>query len=103
MTADELADRFAIRELTAAYNNTIDGGDVAGFARTFTATGEFVVPGGLEEPLRGTDQIEGFARAIGYGCIHMTTDAVITVDGDRAQQHCSLSCAGASVKDEGWR
>lgn len=85
-TLTTLADKIAIRELTATYNRAVDDGRVDDALQTF-------VPGGtLEIPGMGAMGDEGLRALFGslQGNIHATTDAIVDVDGDRARQLCTL-------------
>jgi ketosteroid isomerase-like protein len=84
----DLADRVAIRELTARYNHAFDDADAVGFADQFTEEGVFNVSGKLVA--EGREALERTARDIGYGVVHATTDAIVTIDGDTATQLCTL-------------
>lgn len=90
-TLQELLDRVSIRELTARYNTAIDNGDVDGFVRTFIPDGIFYATAGQQ--LNGREEIKSFGKVLGFGCIHMTMDAVIEIDGDRARQTCTMLVA----------
>jgi hypothetical protein len=82
-----LVDRTAIVELTARYNRAFDGVDVEGWLRTFTEDGVMVRDG---RAWRGHDELRRLIERVGYGMVHLTTDPVITISGDVAQQECSL-------------
>lgn len=84
----ELMDRVAIRELTARYNRCFDDQDAAGWAEVFTDDGTLEVLGG--QTVQGRDALRAMCEATGYGTVHMTTDAVIEIDGDMAKQMCAL-------------
>ena len=90
-TLQELLDRVEIRELTARYNNAIDNGDVEGFIDCFIPDGIFYTTADVQ--LKGREQIRSFGSVLGYGCIHMTMDAIVTVDGDKARQSCTMLVA----------
>jgi len=87
-TLQDLLDRVAIRELTARYNMSVDNGDIDGYVRTFIPDGVFYVS--ADQQLRGHEQIKTFSQHLGFGCVHMTTDAIIEINGDRARQTCYL-------------
>ena len=85
----ELLDRLAVHELTATYNRCFDEADADGWAATFVEDGVLeVVDQGVA--YRGRDEIRAFCEARGWGYLHLTTDAVVTVNGDRAVQRCNL-------------
>ena len=82
-----LADKLAIRELTATYNRAVDDGRIDDAFATFAGNN-----GSLEIPGMGAMTGEALRELFGalQGCVHATTDAIIEVDGDRARQLCSL-------------
>jgi ketosteroid isomerase-like protein len=85
-----VADKIAIRELTARYNYAIDDGRVDEWVATFTEDGTF------ESSLLGKHTGKEALRAFGEGYSaaftgrHCTTDHVVDLDGDRARQRCYL-------------
>lgn len=83
-----LADKLAIRELTARYNRGFDDNEPDAFAATFTEDGALEIVGGMT--ISGTDGLREMARSTGWGVVHLTTDSIIEVDGDRATQDCYL-------------
>jgi 3-phenylpropionate/cinnamic acid dioxygenase small subunit len=82
----DLADRFAIRELTARYNDAIDDGRLDDYLACFTADGVFEVDG--LGRAQGADQIRPMVEPISPIAVHLSLDAVIEVDGDTATQRC---------------
>lgn len=84
----KLRDHIAIRELTARYNRAFDDGNAEGYAATFTEDGVLDAGGGNE--VQGREALAGAVRSTPYGVVHVTTDAVIEIDRDRATQECSL-------------
>lgn len=85
----EFADWQAIRELTATYNRCFDNSDGVGWAETFLTSGRLEVLGeGVA--YRGHAELADFCRSRGWGILHMTLDPELTVEGDRAEQRCSL-------------
>lgn len=90
---ERVLDHLAIRELTARYNRAFDDVDSEAWADTFTSNGvmEFGGP-----PVTGRDALVEMSRATGYGYVHITTDPIIEVDGDRATQSCTLVVATRS-------
>src|SRR5581483_729775 len=83
---NDIADRFAIRELTAHYNDAIDDGRLDDYLACFTADGVFEIEGlGRGQ---GPDQIRPMVEPISPIAIHLTLDAVVEVDGDTATQRC---------------
>lgn len=88
---DELAwlvDRTRIRELTARYNRCFDDGDAEGFAATFTEDGVMEVAGGFTAS--GREALEEMCRHTPYGTVHVTADATVEIDGERAVQDVTL-------------
>jgi uncharacterized protein (TIGR02246 family) len=92
-----LVDRARIRELTARYNRCFDDGDPEGFAATFTEDGAMEVDGG---PITtGRAALAEMVRRTPYGIVHVTVDAIIEVDGDRAVQDVTLLVVGRPPAD----
>ncbi len=83
-----LADRTRIRDLTARYNRCFDDGDVERFASTFTEDGVMEVVGGFE--VRGRAGLADMCRGVPYGIVHVTVDATVDIDGDRAVQDVTV-------------
>jgi len=83
-----MVDRARIRELTARYNRCFDDGDPDGFAATFVEDGEMSVTGG--PTTRGRAALAEMCRHTPYGVVHVTVDATVEVDGDRAVQDVTL-------------
>ena len=83
-----LVDRAQIRELTARYNRCFDDGDPEGFAATFTEDGVMEVVGGPSTT--GRAGLAEMVRGTPYGIVHVTVDAIVEVDGDRAVQDVTL-------------
>jgi len=83
-----LIDRTRIRELTARYNRCFDDGDVDGFAATFTEDGVMEVLGGFT--VSGRAGLAEMCRRTPYGVVHVTADATVEVDGDRAIQDMTI-------------
>jgi uncharacterized protein (TIGR02246 family) len=83
-----LLDRTRIRELTARYNRCFDDGDPEGFAALFTEDGVMAVDGTFE--VTGRDGLAEMVRHTPYGVVHVTVDATVEVDGDRAIQDVKL-------------
>jgi uncharacterized protein (TIGR02246 family) len=81
-----------IKALNAKYNFSIDEGDAQAWASCFTADGIFngVIDG--EKP-KGTEQLEAFVATgtAAFGTMyHLTTNEIISVDGESARQKCYL-------------
>ncbi|MFC9357256.1 nuclear transport factor 2 family protein [Rhodococcus sp. NPDC057014] len=88
-----LVDIQAIRVLSALYNRAVDEGDADAFASVFTEDGRFETLGPSGPIIRqGREALEEMATRPPRNQLHTTTDAVVTVDGDKAQQVCSLAC-----------
>ena len=83
-----LMDWTAIRELTARYNRCFDDGDTDGFARTFTEGGVMEVLGGFT--VEGRPGLAEMCRSTPFGVVHVTVDATIEIDGDRAVQDVTV-------------
>ena len=83
-----LADRARIRELTARYNRCFDDGDAEGFAENFTEDGVMEVAGGFE--VKGRAGLTEMCRHTPYGVVHVTVDATVEIDGDRAVQDVTV-------------
>lgn len=87
------ADRARIVELTARYNHAFDRGDIEAYTACFTDDGVMEIEGGPR--YQGRDGLADMARGTPPGAImHVTTDAVVTVDGDRATQDVTLLVVG---------
>ncbi|HEY1854023.1 MAG TPA: nuclear transport factor 2 family protein [Solirubrobacterales bacterium] len=90
--AASASDWIEIRELTARFNRAFDDGDAAAFAGTFTEDGALEFDGGAFSR-RGREALSEFVAESAYGNVHITTDAIIEVDGDRARQRCTVLLA----------
>jgi uncharacterized protein (TIGR02246 family) len=86
----DLEDRIAIRELTARYNHAFDDVDTEAFVNTFTEDGVFQLDRDGPETV-GRERLASMSQVVNYGPIHMTTDPIIEIDGDRATQICTLA------------
>jgi uncharacterized protein (TIGR02246 family) len=91
---ERVLDHLAIRELTARYNRAFDDVDSEAWADTFTADG--VMDYGGSAPIAGRNALVKMSQATGYGFVHITTDPIIEVDGDRATQRCTVIIANRS-------
>lgn len=94
-----LLDRAQIRELTARYNRAFDDGDPDTFAATFTEDGVMAVTGTFE--VSGRDGLAEMVRHTPYGVVHVTVDATVEVDGDRAVQDVTLLVLSRPAKEAG--
>jgi uncharacterized protein (TIGR02246 family) len=83
-----LVDSARIRELTARYNRCFDDGDPEGFAGTFTEDGVMEVEGTFR--VDGRAALAEMVRHTPYGVVHVTVDATVEVDGDRAVQDVKM-------------
>jgi ketosteroid isomerase-like protein len=83
-----IEDELAIRALTARYNHAFDDGDAEAFADCWTDDGRMIHEvagshGGREAFLESCRLYDGQV-------VHMTSDAIIEIDGDSATQDCSF-------------
>jgi uncharacterized protein (TIGR02246 family) len=88
----ELSAKLEIQELTARYNLAADTGDGDGVAATFTPDGTFVIHGGgTTRTISGHAELNAMVagRALGV-TVHVTADSIIELDGDVAEQRCTL-------------
>ena len=92
-----MVDRARIRQLTASYNRCFDDGDAEGFAATFTEDGVMEVVGGPRT--EGRHALAEMVRRTPYGIVHVTVDAIVEVDGDRAVQDVTLLVVGRPAPD----
>jgi hypothetical protein len=84
-----LEDKIAIAEVTARYNQVIDGGLAERIEEVFTPDGYLSSPAtGLHR--QGTAELADLARSSKGRWVHTTTDHLVTVDGDTARQRCTL-------------
>lgn len=93
-------DRARIVELTARYNHAFDRGDVDAYTACFTPDGVMEVDGGPR--YEGAAALGEMCRRTPTGTImHVTTDAVVEVDGDRATQDVTLVVVGLPAEPGG--
>ena len=92
-----LVDSARIRELTARYNRAFDDGDPEAFAATFTEDGVMAVVGG--PTTSGRAALAEMVRRTPYGIVHVTVDATVTVEGDRAVQDVTLLVVARPAPD----
>ena len=83
----EIADKLEIRELVARYCRAVDDTDAEAFAQAFTADGVFETALGV---VTGRDALLAHGRKMVFGNVHITTDAIIEIDGDRATHTCTM-------------
>ena len=94
-----LVERTRIRELTARYNRAFDDGDAEAFAATFTPDGVMEVVGG--PTTTGRAALAEMCRHTPYGIVHVTVDAIVEVDGDRAVQDVTVMVLQRPKPDAG--
>lgn len=87
-TLHVVASRLAIGDLTARYGRTYDTGDREGWIGTFLPEGVFKLPG--REPIEGHSALRAFFRDAPRDVVHVTTDAIVEVDGATARQECRV-------------
>jgi ketosteroid isomerase-like protein len=83
----DLADKLAIRELVARYCRAVDDADADAFAGSFAGDGVFETPLGV---VTGHDALLAHGHKMTFGNVHVTTDPIIEIDGDRATHTCTL-------------
>jgi hypothetical protein len=108
-----VVDRALIQELTATYNRCADLRDGEGYAGTFTEEGSVELVGWhsvsgraalrkmMDDGAAAGNSTSRFAKQM-----HVTTDAIIRVDGDKARQDASVTVfqqpeAGKPLEDTG--
>ncbi|HEY4094530.1 MAG TPA: nuclear transport factor 2 family protein, partial [Baekduia sp.] len=79
----------AIKQLTARYNRAFDLIDVPAYLATWTTDGLFH-RSNAERPYQGHDDLSVLLSTYPVRGRHVTSDYIISVDGDRAQQSCYL-------------
>jgi len=79
----------AIRQLTARYNRASDEGDVAAWLDCYTPDATFT-RSNAERGWTGREELRSLLLDTEVAARHVTTDFVITVDGDTATQTCYL-------------
>jgi uncharacterized protein (TIGR02246 family) len=82
MDPAEVAAFLAIRQLSAQYNRYADAADGEAFANLFTPDGVFEIRGNRYV---GSREIADVCSRT-TGVVHITTDPLIAIDGDRARQ-----------------
>ena len=89
-----LEDKFAIEELIACYNQSLDGGDYPTWVACWA---EDAILDGIGQYLTGKAQIQAFAdkyegaiRSRIHGLKHYTVNILSVVDGDRATSRSYL-------------
>jgi ketosteroid isomerase-like protein len=81
-----------IKALNAKYNFSLDESNAEAWASCFTADGAFNASIDGAKP-KGTEQLEAFVPTCTatYGTMyHLTTNEIISVDGEHARQKCYL-------------
>lgn len=92
MTKVASSDIQEIKALNAKYNFSLDEGSADAWASCFTADGAFNAAIDGAKP-KGTEQLEAFVPTCiaTFGTMyHLTTNEVISVDGENARQKCYL-------------
>ncbi|HEY1854024.1 MAG TPA: nuclear transport factor 2 family protein [Solirubrobacterales bacterium] len=89
-----ITDWIAIRRVTAEYVCAVDERNPEALAATFTPDGVIEVVGMRTHS--GREEVAKVALRDRGTALHMTTDPIIDVDGDRATQTCRLLIARAS-------
>jgi ketosteroid isomerase-like protein len=84
-----LEDVEAIRQLTASYNRAFDERRPEDWANHFTEDG-FFERSNAGQSYRGRAAIAGLSRNYPVRGWHVTTEHIISVDGDTAHQSCYL-------------
>lgn len=87
-TLHVVASRLAIGDLTARYGRAYDSGDREGWVATFLPEGVFELPG--RDPIVGHGALRAFFRDAPHDVVHVTTDAIVEVDGVTARQECRV-------------
>jgi len=93
-----LTDRSEIEDLAVRYLDTLDGHDVEGFVGCFADGAEIREAG---QSFSGLGQIREFVETRGGYAFHMSTDATITVSGDRAERRSRWLAFPASHSPDG--
>src|SRR5471030_1436993 len=81
-----------IKALNAKYNFSIDAGNAEAWASCFIANGVFNAVMEGEKP-KGTEQLKAFVGTgtAAFGTMyHLTTNEIISVEGENARQKCYL-------------
>jgi ketosteroid isomerase-like protein len=81
-----------IKALNAKYNFSLDEGNADAWASCFTADGAFHAAINGAKP-KGTEQLQAFVPTCieSFGTMyHLTTNEIISVDGESARQKCYL-------------
>jgi uncharacterized protein (TIGR02246 family) len=97
----DCADWIAIRELSARYNRAFDEADQEAFGALFVNDGVLIfrgTPSGDREAV-GRDAIRALAVRPRHAHFHITTDAVIEIEGDQATQVCALFLTSRAFED----
>lgn len=90
----EYMDKAAIKDVMARYSITVDSGDIHGFGDVFTEDAVWQWPA-LGLRYIGRAAMRDLAAAIAEhlpGGQHVTSNHVITLDGDHARAICELTC-----------
>lgn len=97
-----LEDKFAIEELIARYNQSLDGGDYPTWVACWA---DDAILDGIGQYLTGKGQIQAFAdkyegaiRSKIQGLKHYTVNILSTVDGDKATSSSYLQLVNTTEK-----
>lgn len=82
-------DYEAIRQLAARYNFAFDEGDVQGWVDCFTEDA-FFERSNAGRSYRGSAELAELISGFPVSGRHVTSEFIITIDGDRAHQRCYL-------------
>jgi hypothetical protein len=79
----------AIKQLTARYNRAFDSTDVGGYLATWTEDG-FFERSNAGRSYQGHEELRELVSTFPVDGRHVTSDFIITVDGDRAESSSHL-------------
>lgn len=79
----------AIKQVTARYNRAFDSIDVPGYLATWTDDG-FFERSNAGRSYQGHAELEELVTTFPVDGRHVTSDYIVTVDGDRADSSCHL-------------
>ena len=89
-------DRLDILDLLARYNYAIDDNDGDAWAACFTEDGVFTSPNGS---FTGREALSKFADESKRGGLHLTSNHIITCDGNEVEMRCYLQLVIASGRE----
>jgi ketosteroid isomerase-like protein len=94
-----LADRHEILELSARYNRAADGTDVPALLDVFSDDAVVEMHGGADGPaVFSGDSLAQLVAPYEGQRVHLTTDAIVSLDGDRATHQSTLLLCTRSKK-----